>query len=530
MNNIYIAPYSQNTPYSSEVINYTYNGSNYLNYLGNYYTNYNGTDGDGDGIGDTPYFISDDYNYLLNKNNISVDDGIKLLKINMEDISSDEANSNDTILSEETMADYYPLIDPKEYYTPHNSIIPAKKPDLTITYYQVPLNPFVNSTYIISANIDNIGDMNASSFNVVLRDNGYLIDTKTVDSLDINEDILVIFEWTPTTVGYHDLSITVDDNNTVDELDELNNEISKEVYVNAPIAPITVKMYPNNISCGEGESFNISLSLVDVPLNMKCGGFETLIQYDKSILQLTNIELSNISNDADLKLINTSSGLISLLWESNPPSGNFTIATLTFNAVSIGYGDVVLNETILCDENGTKYSNVIVDNMTYIVSNPDSIILKKGWNAISLPHKNNISFSNESNVVQIITYYNNSWELHRENNLKVLYGYYIYCKNDTVMYFTFDKSEPYNPPARTVYKGYNLVAINPSTNDYEDYYGKVKLSDYVLSINDTWTQILDLDGHIYNVYDNISNVYLDPYKIYWLAMNEDDELMGRNVY
>jgi parallel beta-helix repeat protein len=51
---------SENIWNSTEEINYTYNGSKYTNYLGNYWSAHIGIDADGDGIRDFPYSINSD--------------------------------------------------------------------------------------------------------------------------------------------------------------------------------------------------------------------------------------------------------------------------------------------------------------------------------------------------------------------------------------------------------------------------------------------------------------------------------------
>ncbi|RLG36407.1 hypothetical protein DRN79_04935 [Methanosarcinales archaeon] len=58
-NNTYYSFYSTNTWNSTSKITYTYRGSEFTNYMGNYWDDYNGSDANEDGIGETPYIIDE---------------------------------------------------------------------------------------------------------------------------------------------------------------------------------------------------------------------------------------------------------------------------------------------------------------------------------------------------------------------------------------------------------------------------------------------------------------------------------------
>ncbi|WP_421077529.1 PKD domain-containing protein [Methanothermococcus sp. Ax23] len=118
---------------------------------------------------------------------------------------------------------------------------------------------------------------------------------------------------------------------------------------------VSVELTPESINAYVGDTFNLDLVVKNVPADTKCGGFETTISYDSSILNLTNITLSGTSNTANLKTVDVSSGKISLLWMSNEPYGNFTVATLSFKALKDGNDSVDLTQTSVSDANGVKY-------------------------------------------------------------------------------------------------------------------------------------------------------------------------------
>jgi len=158
---------------STEPITYTHGGSTYTDYLGNYWSSdYTGSDGDGDGIGDTSYVIPDG-------------------------------------LGE----DYHPLIAGFENYPAPTG---AADPDLTPTSIaNDSLNAGVPAA--ITVDVTNIGSAEAGSFNVSLKVEDTVIGSDTVASLGAGSSVPVVFTWTPDAAGSFNLTAIVDSDDAVAE-------------------------------------------------------------------------------------------------------------------------------------------------------------------------------------------------------------------------------------------------------------------------------------------------------------------------
>ncbi|MCK4458492.1 MAG: PQQ-binding-like beta-propeller repeat protein, partial [Methanosarcinales archaeon] len=157
------------------------------NYLGNYWgSDYTGSDGDGDGLGDTAYDI---------------------------------AGSTDK--------DYRPLMTGFENYpTP----AAAEEPDLTPTSL-TSTALYVNQPSTLTATIRNNGTAAAGSFNVSLKVEDTVIGSDTVASLGAGSSVPVVFIWTPDAAGTFNLTAIVDSDDAVAESDEANNELTEEVTI-----------------------------------------------------------------------------------------------------------------------------------------------------------------------------------------------------------------------------------------------------------------------------------------------------------
>jgi len=123
-----------------------------------------------------------------------------------------------------------------------------KKKDLSLSI-QDPGTASVNHNNSIMVTVYNnrYGDVN-SSFKVNLYENTgpvndpqyTLISTQTISGLNGKSDITVPFNWVPTTKGYHQLKVVVDDDNIINETNEDNNEKVTGIFVDDFINYLTL--------------------------------------------------------------------------------------------------------------------------------------------------------------------------------------------------------------------------------------------------------------------------------------------------
>ena len=64
---------------------------------------------------------------------------------------------------------------------------------------------------------------------------------------------------------------------------------------------VSVELIPKEVNVDVGEMFNLELVVKNIPEDRKCGGLDAYITYDKNLLNLTNISLSDVANNAGLK-------------------------------------------------------------------------------------------------------------------------------------------------------------------------------------------------------------------------------------
>jgi len=98
---------------------------------------------------------------------------------------------------------------------------------LSVEEYGIPLSEtYVNTFLEIRTEIRNDGDMAASNLAISLYEDGSRKDEMVLPSIDSGDIVEVVLYWNPTTVGEKVVMVSLDPSDSIEELDEDNNEQS----------------------------------------------------------------------------------------------------------------------------------------------------------------------------------------------------------------------------------------------------------------------------------------------------------------
>jgi parallel beta-helix repeat protein len=277
---------------STEPMEYTYNGSPYTNYLGNYWSSdYGGSDGDGDRLGDTSYVVglSEDHRPLMEPwetfftppeppeltvtaitpatlytgipNTITAT--IANNGGNADDSFNVSLKAGDLVIATGTVDSLYAEKTIDFSWTPESTgtvsltvtvdtenvieesdetnnamtvsaVIEIPYPDLHPTSFIPPATPYLNEPNTVTATVMNSGVISAGSFSVSLVVDDEHVDTRVLDPLEVGDEQSVEFSWTPASTGTVSLTVTVDPDNLIEEFDETNNDLSTLRFVTIP--------------------------------------------------------------------------------------------------------------------------------------------------------------------------------------------------------------------------------------------------------------------------------------------------------
>lgn len=243
------APSGNNNWNSTSPVNYTYNGTTFTNYTGNFWYNYKGYDNNRDDIGEVPYKIGDGY-------------------------------------------DYYPLIEP------HGLTF-----DLTITTITKPCVIYANRTNVIGAFIERSGTY-PSPEEIYVNLTANSTNVSRVIAMSENEKKLIWLPWTPNETGNCSLKIAARAVKEKTETNDTNNEFSINVNVRQPLFNYTEnitsaldflnsKQLPRSGISGFSNSARAALAIIAAGEDPSCGMWKPPIEGAYSLIEYLRKEPKN---------------------------------------------------------------------------------------------------------------------------------------------------------------------------------------------------------------------------------------------
>jgi len=124
-------------------------------------------------------------------------------------------------------------------------------PDLvirTITYS--PLDASIGDTITIAIKLENRGNTTANNVRLALSIDGFIVDHADIEEMDTITPITIEFTW-EATEGQHEITVIVDDDQTIAESDESNNSKSRTISFEQPESPVNNAPSTQNTSTND---------------------------------------------------------------------------------------------------------------------------------------------------------------------------------------------------------------------------------------------------------------------------------------
>jgi len=112
------------------------------------------------------------------------------------------------------------------YFYKWINVFEKEGPDVSVNFWTYRIGD-ENTPTNIHITLENLGTESAEDFNVSFYDNGLLKQSFFVEELAAEARTYLDLEWTPETIGSHNLKVSAD----IDDLNNENNEYSKEIIV-----------------------------------------------------------------------------------------------------------------------------------------------------------------------------------------------------------------------------------------------------------------------------------------------------------
>ncbi len=378
-------------------------------------------------------------------------------------------------------------------------------PDLSITgEITIGSDPYTKFVTTVAATIANIGVPVSDGFDVALVEDGIVIDIRTLPPLDSMEDTTVAFEWAAEDAGNHTIGIRIDPDDLVDERNEYNNEVSRDVVVaetsiiEVPYDYPTVQMAVDNsteytmIHIDEGD-YDSRLTITNRDhLKILGSGEDTRIIVHGTPSGRSRPNLIGIVNSSDIKLDGFAVIVDSSYGGSMFPEG--------WRAINIQESEKIsLTNLVLTHASWVGYlirvdnsvDCVITDNFLSGSRSPASQSVRMATSGVFIASDNNTICRNTISNCQYTV------KLQGDNNT-------IHANN---LFFTEARNDPENAFAIDAGRNNHWNSTIPISYRHNN----TTFTNYIGNYWDGWIgEDLDCDGiwdTPYNISDNVSDYH-----------------------